>query len=71
MWRCADNIVGYCKEEPDWDENVNWVTDIETGEPKYCYGGTCKKSHKNCGLYYVLGDKYAPKTKAKKVRSVK
>lgn len=51
MWRCAEQLLGYCQGEPDWatpphDKKI-------AGEKAEAdkVGGTCKLNHLTCGRF--------------------
>lgn len=45
MWRCVNNIYGYCTDEPEWEIAPK---EIATGGVGY---GKCKLDPKSCGKY--------------------
>lgn len=50
MWRCLNDIWGYCKETPAFGRKPK-----EVGiEGKVLAGGSCKLDFKSCGKYQSL-----------------
>ena len=49
MWRCANDIFGYCSGEPKWSERCG-----ERGVGLFLAGGSCKLDPKTCGKFQTL-----------------
>lgn len=50
-YRCANDLFGYCTEEPKWGKPP-----FELGEGKWLGGGSCKLNPKTCGKYKFLSE---------------
>lgn len=53
MWRCVNNIVGYCKDTPDFDKQTTQIR-LTDGVEGFLTGGHCKLDYKTCGKFSVL-----------------
>jgi len=49
MWRCLNDVFGYCSGEPERDERHSVY-----GEDRYSAGGSCKLDLKTCGKFQTL-----------------
>jgi hypothetical protein len=59
MYRCINDVFGYCKTEPDWDKppETICVKKDDAGDiisSGHVWGGTCKSSPINCPKFMTL-----------------
>ena len=61
MWRCLNNLFGYCAGKPQGEpkDESRWETDLG-GKPRvYLYQiPTCKRDLRTCGLYLAFIEHY-------------
>lgn len=50
MWRCVNNLMGYCKGEPDWGSHPAPL-EGRNGASIPDFGGTCGGDYKTCRKY--------------------
>lgn len=57
MWKCSNDIFGYCNGEPEWAEQpIVQETDGKTISG--VFGGTCKLDKESCGRFQRFEQEY-------------
>ena len=54
LWRCANDLFGYCYKEPDWKETPQTRSTILGGAPvqdSALAGGRCINNPRTCSFY--------------------
>jgi len=66
MYRCANDKLGYCSSEPEWEKQPSWVQakDFKGELFKYPVGGTCKRDPEGCRKYRTLTQLIEKQTEA-------
>lgn len=57
MWRCVNDVFGYCHKEPDWVKKPDKLFDRSAPpgyRDVYSAGGTCINDPKTCSYYMTL-----------------
>lgn len=57
MWRCTNDMFGYCSGEPEWLREPQ-----ETGASGYKASGSCSLDPKACGRYQTLSQQLEGKS---------
>lgn len=57
MWRCVNNLWGYCSGEPKWGKSAKLIESSAT-----YFGGSCKLNPETCGKYQTLTQQLEGKT---------
>ncbi len=49
MWRCVNDIWGYCKEMPEWEKKAQVTHGAWDKRMENIVGGICKLDPRTCG----------------------
>lgn len=51
MWKCANDVFGYCSGEPDWETPPDVRENAEGTKVTGTFGGRCKNDKDSCEKY--------------------